>query len=191
MKYMRLKFLLIFTVLDHSQSKKYQGKAELSKTFKGKFKVNSVEVDDKGRDYFDIFGAAHKWSDGAIDGANMMTDGVINGGLTMAGGALDGVNTMANGAIRGLYCLFHRCLFPQWRNQRRGGQRRQQGGQDYFDIFGAAHKLADGAIDGANIMSDGVINAGLGVAGGALNGARHTSDLRDILFLNLLPIHRR
>ena len=50
-------------------------------------------------------------------------------------------------------------------------------GQDYFDIFGAAHKLTDGAIDGANIMSDGVINAGLGVAGGALNGARHNSDL--------------
>ena len=54
-------------------------------------------------------------------------------------------------------------------------------GQDYFDIFGAAHKLTDGAIDGANIMSDGVINAGLGVAGGALNGARHNSDLSDIL----------
>ena len=107
-----------------------------------------------------------------------MTDGVINGGLTMAGGALDGVNRMANGAVGGLYCLFHRC----WRGEptARGGQRRQQGGQDYFDIFGAAHKLTDGAIDGANIMSDGVINAGLGVAGGALNGARHNSDLSDI-----------
>ena len=54
-------------------------------------------------------------------------------------------------------------------------------GQGYIDIFGAAHKLTDGAIDGANIMSDGVINAGLGVAGGALNGARHNSDLSDIL----------
>ena len=177
----------MFIVLDYGQSKKQQGKP----LFMRKNKVStegsskSVEVDGKGRDYFDIFGAAHEWSDGAIDGANMMTDGVINGGLTMAGGALNGVNTMADGAIRGLYCLFHRCWTPIWNNPpwwgtHLRGQRRKQGGQDYFDIFGAAHKLADGAIDGANIMSDGVINAGLGVAGGALNGARHTSDLRDI-----------
>ena len=142
--------------------------------------LNSVEVDDKGlgNDYFDIFGAAHKLADGAIDGANMMTDGVMDGGLEMAGGALDGVNRMADGAIGGLYCLFHRCGRQAQRGQggkRVQGQKRGQG-QDYFDIFGAAHKLTDGAIDGVNIMTDGVINAGLGIAGGALGGVKRMTD---------------
>lgn len=135
--------------------------------------IISVEVDDKetGKDYFDIFGAAHKITDGAINGANMMTDSFIDGGLTMAGGALDGVNTMADGAIGGIYCLlFHRCRRGTFRNQE------QRRGQDYFDIFGAAHKLTDGAIDGVNIMSDGVINAGLGMAGGAVNGVKRMKD---------------
>ena len=120
------------------KSTKVSQSKERSKILKRTIEINSVEVDDKGRDYFDIFGAAHKWSDGAIDGANIMTDGVIDGGLAMAGGALDGVNTMANGAIGGLYCLFHRCLRGEQRGG--GGQRRQQRGQDrcchkLFELF--------------------------------------------------------
>ena len=102
-----------------------------------------------------------------------MTDSFIDGGLEMAGGALDGVNRMADGAIGGLYCLlFHRC----WRQELRDQGQRSGQGQDYFDIFGAAHSLTDGAIDGVNIMSDGVINAGLGVAGGALDGVKRMAD---------------
>ena len=119
------------------KSTKVSQSKERSKILKRTIEINSVGVDDKdtGRDYFDIFGAAHKWSDGAIDGANIMTDGVIDGGLAMAGGALDGVNTMANGAIGGLYCLFHRCLRTEQREQRR-----QQRGQDrcchkLFELF--------------------------------------------------------
>lgn len=136
--------------------------------------IISVEVDDKGtgKDYFDIFGAAHRLTDGAIDGANMMTDSFIDGGLTMAGGALDGVNRMADGSIGALYCLFHRC----WRETETLRGQGQRSDQDYFDIFGAAHRLTDGAIDGVNIMSDGVINAGLGMAGGALDGVKRMAD---------------
>ena len=61
--------------------------------------------------------------------------------------------------------------FHAWKGKEGKGK-----GNDYFDIFGAAHNIAAGAIDGANMLTDGVIGGGLSAAGGALGGLNRMAD---------------
>ena len=49
-------------------------------------------------------------------------------------------------------------------------------GKDYFDVFGAMHKVAGGALGGVNKVVGGALGGVGSVAGGAIDGANIVAD---------------